>query len=106
MNIITNERLNYIFNDNIQKNIYFFTAKKNSKIGYKKRLFILNDKNILSYYDTINGNTPTLSQVTITQISTTNPGVNVNPNDGSVNVSSNTPGGTYYITSYYKQLVK
>ncbi len=48
--------------------------------------------------DTYNGSPATLSNVTITQLSTTNSGVNVNPNTGLVTVAPGTPAGNYTIT--------
>lgn len=50
--------------------------------------------------DTINNENATLSNVTLTQISTTNPGVTLNTSNGSVNVAPNTPSGSY--TLVYK----
>jgi hypothetical protein len=45
--------------------------------------------------DTIAGAAATLSNVFITQISSTNPGISVNQGNGSVNVANPTPAGTY-----------
>ncbi|RZA00453.1 MAG: DUF11 domain-containing protein [Sphingobacteriaceae bacterium] len=45
--------------------------------------------------DTYNGNPATLNDVTITQVSTSNPKVTVDPATGKVNVAANTPAGTY-----------
>ena len=47
--------------------------------------------------DILNGIPATLSNVILTQISTTNPGVTLNPANGSVNVASGTLGGNYTI---------
>jgi hypothetical protein len=43
------------------------------------------------------GNQATLSNVTLTQISTTNNGVNLNVSNGSVNVNSGVPVGDYVV---------
>ena len=48
--------------------------------------------------DTLNGNPATLATVTLTQVSTTNPGVTLNTADGSVNVAPGTPSGSYVVT--------
>ncbi|WP_460575599.1 DUF7507 domain-containing protein, partial [Flavobacterium koreense] len=48
--------------------------------------------------DTLNGNPATLSNIILTQVNTTNPGVTLNPVDGSINVTPTTPGGTYTVT--------
>jgi len=48
--------------------------------------------------DTLNGNPATLANVTLTQVSTTNPNVTLNPADGSVNVVPGTPAGNYTVT--------
>ncbi|MBG6111418.1 acylphosphatase, partial [Flavobacterium sp. CG_9.10] len=48
--------------------------------------------------DTLNGATATLSTVNLTQVSTTNAGVTLNAVTGSVNVSANTPSGSYLVT--------
>ncbi len=45
--------------------------------------------------DTLNGVPATLATVTITQVSTTNPNVTINPATGAVNVAPGTPAGTY-----------
>ncbi|WP_025146750.1 T9SS C-terminal target domain-containing protein, partial [Pedobacter jeongneungensis] len=46
--------------------------------------------------DTYNGVSPaTLTNVTLTQVSTTNPGVSLDVTTGAVNVAPNTPAGTY-----------
>ncbi|WP_421939937.1 DUF7507 domain-containing protein [Pedobacter sp.] len=50
--------------------------------------------NVLSN-DAYNGATATLSNVTLSQVSTTNNGVTLNPGTGAVNVAANTPAGTY-----------
>ncbi|WP_417356896.1 T9SS type A sorting domain-containing protein [Flavobacterium sp.] len=50
--------------------------------------------------DTVNNENATLSNVTLTQVSTTNPGVTLNTSNGSVNVAPNTPSGSY--TLVYK----
>ncbi|WP_026802676.1 Ig-like domain-containing protein, partial [Arenimonas oryziterrae] len=47
--------------------------------------------------DTLNGAPATLATVVITQISTTNPGVNLDPATGIVTVSPGTPGGVFTI---------
>jgi len=49
--------------------------------------------------DSLNGTTPVLlANVNLTQVSTTNPGVTLNPLDGSVNVAAGTPAGSYVVT--------
>jgi gliding motility-associated-like protein/uncharacterized repeat protein (TIGR01451 family) len=48
--------------------------------------------------DTLNGNPATLITVNLIQVSTTNPGVTLNPNTGAVNVASGTPPGNYLLT--------
>ena len=48
--------------------------------------------------DTLNGDPATLSNVILSQSSTTNPGVTLNPLDGSINVTSDTLGGNYFVT--------
>ncbi|MGL6289628.1 MAG: beta strand repeat-containing protein, partial [Silanimonas sp.] len=45
--------------------------------------------------DTLNGNPATLATVTLTQVSTTNPNVTLDPATGAVNVAAGTPAGTY-----------
>ncbi len=45
--------------------------------------------------DTLNGVPATLSTVTLTQVSTSNPNVTLNPATGAVTVAPNTPAGTY-----------
>ena len=47
--------------------------------------------------DTLNGNPATLLNVILTQVSTTNSGVTLNPLDGSINITPSTPGGTYSV---------
>ncbi|WP_325129625.1 Ig-like domain-containing protein, partial [Arenimonas sp.] len=47
--------------------------------------------------DTLNGAPATLATVTLTQISTTNPNVTLNPATGEVNVAPGTPAGTYTV---------
>ncbi|WP_199138929.1 DUF7507 domain-containing protein [Pedobacter sp. ASV12] len=47
--------------------------------------------------DTYNGNPATLADVTLTQVSTSNPNVTLDPTTGAVNVAPNTPVGTYTI---------
>ena len=47
--------------------------------------------------DDYDGSVPTLSDVDLTQISTTNPGVTLNPLDGSVNVTTSVPAGVYFV---------
>ena len=48
--------------------------------------------------DTLNGIPATLATVNLTQVSTTNSGVTLNPVDGSVSVAAGTPGGNYIVT--------
>ena len=48
--------------------------------------------------DTLNGAPVTLSTVTLSQVSTTNPNVTLNPATGAVNVAPGTPAGTYVVT--------
>jgi uncharacterized repeat protein (TIGR01451 family) len=48
--------------------------------------------------DRLNGLPLLLADVILTQVSTTNPGVTLNPGDGSVNVAPGTPAGTYVVT--------
>ncbi len=48
--------------------------------------------------DILNGNSATLANVTLTQVSTTSPNVTLNPADGSVNVAPGTPAGNYTVT--------
>ncbi|MBW8849145.1 MAG: OmpA family protein, partial [Xanthomonadales bacterium] len=45
--------------------------------------------------DTLNGAPATLATVTISQVSTSNPNVTINPATGAVNVAPGTPAGTY-----------
>ena len=45
--------------------------------------------------DTLNGSPATLATVTITQVSTSNPNVTIDPATGAVNVAPGTPAGTY-----------
>jgi len=45
--------------------------------------------------DTFNGATPTLAQVVLTQVSTTNPNVTLDASTGTVSVAPGTPAGTY-----------
>ncbi len=45
--------------------------------------------------DTLNGQPVTLAQVNLTQVSTTNPNVTLDPATGAVNVAPGTPAGTY-----------
>ncbi|RYE14020.1 MAG: DUF11 domain-containing protein, partial [Sphingobacteriales bacterium] len=47
--------------------------------------------------DTYNGNPATLNDVTLSQISTSNPNVTLNPATGKVNVAPNTPAGSYTV---------
>ncbi|SER02655.1 DUF7507 domain-containing protein [Pedobacter rhizosphaerae] len=47
--------------------------------------------------DTYNGNPATLSNITLTQVSTTQPKVTLDPSNGSVNVAAGTPAGTYTV---------
>ncbi|MFZ4680190.1 MAG: hypothetical protein ACOYLP_08485, partial [Flavobacterium sp.] len=48
--------------------------------------------------DTLNGNQATLSNVILTQVSTTNPGVTLDPLTGAVNVAPGTAAGSYTVT--------
>ncbi len=48
--------------------------------------------------DTLNGAQATLSNVNLTQVSTTNAGVTLNTSNGSVNVAAGTPNGNYTVT--------
>jgi LPXTG-site transpeptidase (sortase) family protein len=48
--------------------------------------------------DTLNGNPATLANITLTQVSTTNPGVTLDVTTGSVNVAAGTPTGNYIVT--------
>ncbi|WP_141384623.1 gliding motility-associated C-terminal domain-containing protein, partial [Flavobacterium flevense] len=48
--------------------------------------------------DTLNGIPATLATVNLTQVSTTNTGVTLNPVNGSVNVAAGTAGGNYLVT--------
>jgi len=48
--------------------------------------------------DTLNGSTAMLTTVNLTQISTTNTGVTLDPATGTVNVAAGTPSGTYTVT--------
>ncbi|WP_146603209.1 hypothetical protein, partial [Olleya aquimaris] len=52
--------------------------------------------NVLSN-DSLGGNTPTTTDVTISQISTNNAGVTLNTSTGEVNVTPGTPSGSYVI---------
>ena len=45
--------------------------------------------------DTLNGAPATLTTVTLSQVSTTNPNVTLDPATGAVNVAPNTPAGSY-----------
>ena len=45
--------------------------------------------------DTLNGAPATLANVTLTQVSTSNPNVTLNTATGAVNVAPGTPAGTY-----------
>ncbi|MES2672298.1 MAG: hypothetical protein V4673_18015, partial [Pseudomonadota bacterium] len=45
--------------------------------------------------DTLNGNPATLATVTLSQVSTSNPNVTLDPATGAVNVAAGTPAGTY-----------
>ncbi|WP_205943052.1 DUF7507 domain-containing protein [Pedobacter frigidisoli] len=47
--------------------------------------------------DTYNGNPATLANVTLTQVSTTNPNISLDVTTGKVNVAANTPAGTYTV---------
>jgi uncharacterized repeat protein (TIGR01451 family) len=46
----------------------------------------------------LNGAAATLANVTLTQVSTSNPNVTLNPATGAVNVAAGTPAGTYTLT--------
>ncbi len=48
--------------------------------------------------DLLNGSTPLLANVNLTQTATTNAGVTLNTATGSVNVAPGTPSGTYTVT--------
>jgi|GEM_PF-1211985 len=48
--------------------------------------------------DTLNGNPVTLSDVNLTQVSTTNSGVTLDETTGKVNVAAGTPAGSYSVT--------
>ncbi|WP_396140430.1 beta strand repeat-containing protein, partial [Flavobacterium sp.] len=48
--------------------------------------------------DTLNGNQATLSNVILTQVSTTNPSVTLDPLTGAVNVAPGTAAGNYTVT--------
>ena len=48
--------------------------------------------------DTLNGNPATLANVNLTQVSTTNPDVTLNPGTGAVNVVAGAPPGNYIVT--------
>ena len=48
--------------------------------------------------DTLNAIPATLTTVNLTQVSTTNAGVTLNPANGTVNVAAGTPGGNYLVT--------
>ncbi|GAB2504298.1 Ig-like domain-containing protein [Lysobacter humi (ex Lee et al. 2017)] len=48
--------------------------------------------------DTVNGAPATLSNVTLSQVSTSNPAVTLDPATGRVNVAAGTPAGTYTLT--------
>jgi LPXTG-site transpeptidase (sortase) family protein len=48
--------------------------------------------------DTLNGSSVTLSSVNLTQVSTTNSGVTLDPTTGKVNVASGTASGNYSVT--------
>ncbi|KPF69967.1 hypothetical protein IP84_03580 [beta proteobacterium AAP99] len=47
--------------------------------------------------DTLNGSPATLTTVTLRQVSTTQPGVTLDPASGAVNVAPGTPAGTYTV---------
>ncbi len=47
--------------------------------------------------DTLNGVAPTLATVSLSQLSTTNPNVTLNPATGAVSVAPGTPAGTYIV---------
>jgi LPXTG-site transpeptidase (sortase) family protein len=48
--------------------------------------------------DTLNGNPATLANITLTQISTTSPGVTLSVTTGAVDVATGTPAGNYIVT--------
>ena len=48
--------------------------------------------------DTLNGAPATVSNVTLSQVSTSNPNVTLDPATGAVNVAAGTPAGSYTIT--------
>ncbi len=48
--------------------------------------------------DLLNGVAVIPSEVTMTQVSTTNPNVTLNPSTGAVSVAAGTPAGTYTVT--------
>ncbi len=48
--------------------------------------------------DTLNGNPATLANVTLAQVSTTDPGVTLDVTTGAVNVAPGTPAGNYTVT--------
>ncbi|RYX78100.1 hypothetical protein EON76_06980, partial [bacterium] len=48
--------------------------------------------------DTYNGNVATTTVVTLTQVSTTNANVTLNPATGAINVAAGTPSGSYTVT--------
>jgi large repetitive protein len=48
--------------------------------------------------DTVNGNSATLTSVILGQVSTTNPGLTLDPATGAINVAPNTPAGSYIVT--------
>ena len=48
--------------------------------------------------DTLGGATPSLATVVLTQVSTTNPSVTLDPATGAVNVAPGTPAGSYTVT--------
>ena len=48
--------------------------------------------------DTLNGNPATLANITLTQVSTTNPGVTLDVASGAINVAAGTPTGNYTLT--------
>src|SRR5204862_5228671 len=48
--------------------------------------------------DTLNGAPATLANIILTQVSTTNAGVTLNPATGAVNVAPGTPAGNYTVT--------
>ncbi|WP_440796399.1 DUF7507 domain-containing protein [Pedobacter sp. 22226] len=47
--------------------------------------------------DTYNGNPATLTEVKLSQVSSTNPNITLDVNTGKVNVAPNTPAGTYEV---------